>query len=299
VSNTDQSAGVVENVHEQDRKNHNEECEFTDTREIQLQECGRDRWRHRNNAIELGKTERQANHRDDENADQCSAQNAPVIKARYQYKPQQHQDCLRTGQIAERDQGRWMSDHDLGFFECDNSQEEANTCRYGEFQILRNRIDDVLPDRENRNQKKQYARAKHGRQCLLPGVFVGQHNRESEEGVDAHTGRQRDRIVGVKRHNKGAHSCGDTGCNEHRARIHAGLAENDRVDEHDVDHRQESGDACDKFGAGVGALLRKAKISFQCSADLRTGFACCLALFLLGHMEPSPLPAGSSSLTRP
>ena len=120
-------------------------------------------------------------------------------------------------------------------------------------------FDDVLSDPEYRNQEEQHAGAEHGGERLLPGVFVGQHDREGEEGVDAHAGRERDRIIGIERHHQGAHRRGHTGRDEHRARIHPGFAENDRVDEDDVDHRQERGHTGNEFGADVGALLRKAR----------------------------------------
>ena len=136
VGDADQGAGIVEHVHEQDREHHDQECELTDAREIELQKCGRDRWRHRDDAVELGQAERQTDGRDDEDADQRTAQNAPVIEPGYQYEAEQHQDRRRVGQIAERDQSCRMADHDLSLFERDNSQEETDPRRHGKFQIL-------------------------------------------------------------------------------------------------------------------------------------------------------------------
>ena len=124
-------------------------------------------------------------------------------------------------------------------------------------------FDDVLADAEDRDQKEQHAGAEHRGERLLPGVFVGQHHGEGEEGVDAHAGRERDRVIGVERHHHGAHRGGDAGGDEHRALVHAGLAQDRRVDEHDVDHGQERGQAGDEFGADVGALLLEPEILLQ------------------------------------
>ncbi len=144
---------------------------------------------------------------------------------------------MRVGQVSERDQSGRMADDNLGFFERDDSQEQPDTGRHGEFQVLRNCIDDILPNPEHGNQEEQHARAEHRREPLLPSVFECQHHGEREEGVDAHSRRKRDRVVGVKRHDESAHRGGDAGGDKDRTRIHPRLAEDDGVDEHDVDHR--------------------------------------------------------------
>ena len=71
----------------------------------------------------------------------------PVVKAGDQHEAQQHQDRLRIGEVAERDQCGWMVDHHLGFFQRDDPQKKSNTRRHGKLQVLRNCIDDVLPYR--------------------------------------------------------------------------------------------------------------------------------------------------------
>ena len=122
-----------------------------------------------------------------------------------------------------------------------------------------------------RNQKEQHAGAKHGGQRLLPRVFVGEHDREGEKRIDAHPRRERDRIVGIEPHHQGAHGGGYTGGDEYRAGIHSGLAEDDRVDEDDVDHRQKSRHCGNEFGADVRPLLGKAEIPLQDGVYLWSG----------------------------
>ena len=129
-----------------------------------------------------------------------------------------------------------------------------------------------MPYPEHRNQKKQHPRAKHGRQCLLPSIFVSQHDRESEESIDAHAWRERDRIVGVECHNKSADRSGDTRRYEHRAGIHPRLSKDDWIDEHDVDHRQKCSHTRNKFGSNISALLSKPEIAIQCDCDLWLDF---------------------------
>jgi len=124
-----------------------------------------------------------------------------------------------------------------------------------------------LPYWQHRNQKEQHAGAEHGGERLLPGIFVSQYNLEGEECVDTHAGRERNRIIRIKRHHQGADYGGDAGCDEHRALIHSRLAQNDRIDEYDVDHGQKSRYAGDEFGADAGALLRQSEIPLDHGTD--------------------------------
>ncbi len=239
----------------------------------------------------MREAERNADQRDHQDADQRAAHDAPVVERRDQHEAEQHEHRLPVPQVAQGHQRRRMRDHDLGFLERDDAEEQADAGRDRELQVVRDRIDDVLPDAEHRDQKEDHARAEHRRQRLLPAVFVGQHHGEGEEGVDAHAGRERDRIIGVQRHHHRAHRRRHAGGDEHRAGVHAGLAEDRWVDEDDVDHRQERGQAGDEFGADVGALRLEAEIALQRRRGRRiaAGFFapfCCP----LGHFDPPSLP---------
>src|SRR4029450_8321401 len=120
-----------------------------------------------------------------------------------------------------------------------------------------------------RNQKEQHAGAEYGSERLLPGIFVRQYDGEGEERVDAHAGRERNRIIRIERHHQSADGGGDAGCDEHRALVHSGLAENDRIDEHDIDHGQKRRYAGNEFSADISALLRQSEIPPEHGADRR------------------------------
>jgi hypothetical protein len=64
-----------------------------------------------------------------------------------------------------------------------------------------------------------------------------------------------DRIVGVQAHDDGAQRRREAGRNEDRIFWHAGVAEDGRVDENDISHRQEGGHTRDDFGANGGAVF--------------------------------------------
>src|SRR5581483_2731239 len=81
--------------------------------------------------------------------------------------------------------------------------------------------------------------------------------------VQAHAGRERDRIIGVERHHRRRYRRRDAGGDEYRALVHAGIAEDLRVDEHDVDHRQKRGQAGDEFGTQIAARFAQAEHALE------------------------------------
>ena len=209
--------------------------------------------------LNFARPERNADQRDDENADQRAADDAAIIERRDQDQAEQAQDRHRIAQIAERDQRRRRRHHDLRFLERDDAEKQSDAGGDRELQIPRDRIDDVFANAEDRDQKEDHARAEHRGERLLPGVFHRQHDGEGEERVEPHAGRQRDRIIGVERHHQGRDRGGNAGGDEHRALVHAGIAEDLRIDEDDVDHRQKRGQAGDEFGAHIAARLRRGR----------------------------------------
>src|SRR5690606_13092534 len=87
--------------------------------------------------------------------------------------------------------------------------------------------------------------------------------RVSEEGVEAHAGRQRDRQVGVQPHEDAREACDHHGGEQRPVRRHAAIAEHERVDDDDVGHRQEGRDAGDQLGASGRAQLPQLERGLQ------------------------------------
>ena len=124
-------------------------------------------------------------------------------------------------------------------------------------------MDDPFTDLEDRQPEEDQAGEEHRTQRGLPGVTHGQHHGVGEEGVQAHARCQRDRVVGDQTHDRRADGCRQAGGDEHRAVVHAGLGEDARVDEEDVGHRQEGGDAGQDLGAQRGVVRLELKQLFQ------------------------------------
>src|SRR5262249_24692603 len=164
-------------------------------------------------------------------------------------------------EIAEGHQRRGICHHDLGFLQRDDAEKEADAGGDRQFQILRDRIDDVFADVEDRDQEEDHAGTEHAGERLLPAVFVLEHHGEGEERIEPHARCERDRIIGVERHHQGRDGSRDAGRDENRALVHSGTGKDLRVDEHDVDHGEKGRDAGDQFRAHVAAALAQAKIA--------------------------------------
>ena len=159
------------------------------------------------------------------------------------------------GEIAERYQCLALCDDDLRFLQSDDAEEQADACGNCELKIFRNRIDDVFAYPKYRDQEEDHARAEHTSKRLLPAVLVTEHDREGEERIESHPGRQGDRIIRIECHHQGGDRSRDAGGHKHRALVHSGIAEDLRIDEHDVDHGQECGQPCDEFGTNICAVV--------------------------------------------
>ncbi|MNQ71052.1 hypothetical protein D3C85_857090 [compost metagenome] len=90
-----------------------------------------------------------------------------------------------------------------------------------------------------------------------------QHDGVGEERVQSHARCQRNRVVGDQAHDGGADGGCQAGRDKHRALVHAGLAENARVDEQNVGHGQEGRDTGKNLGTHVGVVCLELKQPFQ------------------------------------
>ncbi len=75
-----------------------------------------------------------------------------------------------------------------------------------------------------------------------------------EVSVEAHAGREGDGVVGECSHEDAAEGRAEAGGGGDGGDGHAGLAEDGRVHEDDVGHRDEGGEAGEDLGAPVGAV---------------------------------------------
>ena len=193
------------------------------------------------------------------------------VSATISTKPMQAKDGRPLLEVAEGYQRHRARDHDLGLLQRDDAEEESDAGGDRELEVLRDRVDDIFADAEHRQDEEQNAGAEHGGQGLLPAIFIGQHDCECEESIEPHAGRERDRIVGVERHHQRGHRRRDAGRHEHGTLVHAGIAQDRRVNEDDVDHSQKRGQAGNELGPHIGTVFGKPKCAVKKRSALRHG----------------------------
>ncbi len=250
----DQGAGVVEQVDEQEGEDHADQAHVEGAGDVQLQEGrGQRRW-HRDHPAERRDAQRDRGHGHRQDTDQHGAANLQRLEGDDQEEAQGGEDRRGFAEVAQTHQGGWVIDDDAGVMQGNQRQEQADAGSNGRAQRQRDAVHDPFADAEDRQQEEQHRGEEHRAQRHLPGVAHVQDHGVGEEGVQAHARRQGDRVVGDDAHGHRADGRGQAGGDEERALVHAGLAEDARVDEQDVGHGQEGGDARENLGAHVGVV---------------------------------------------
>ena len=154
--------------------------------------------------------------------------------------------------------------------QADQREEQADSCGDAELEIEWDGVDQPFAQRREGDQKEQEAGEKHDTERELPIAAELRHHGEGEIGVEPHAGRERDGVVGVEPHDGGRERGGKAGRDEHGAVVHAGLLQDRRVDEHDVGHGQEGGEAGAELGGHRGAGGGKAEIAVDGAQEVRS-----------------------------
>ena len=207
---------------------------------------------------------------DSENADHHRTGHAASFQGDDDEEAEHGQQRAGRGEVAEADQGGRVVHHQTGFLEGDQGEEQADAGGDGRAQRQRNAVDDPLADTQHRQGEEQGGGNEHRAEGDLPAVAHVQDHGVGEEGVQAHAGGEGDGIVGDQTHHRRTDGGGQAGGDEHRPLVHAGLAEDGRVDEEDVGHGQEGGQTGQDFGAHRGVMRFELEQLFQHGDPPRT-----------------------------
>ena len=107
--------------------------------------------------------------------------------------------CHRLGNREEGDELR-PCDDDVRVLQADEGDEEADADGDGALQGQRDRIEKRLAHIRHGEHDEDQSLDEHRRQRELPRVAHLPDDRVSEEGVESHRGRQRERQIGERRH---------------------------------------------------------------------------------------------------
>src|SRR5471030_17676 len=249
-----QRAGGVEHLDQEEGQHHIQDADRQRALDVELQQRRADRRRRRHDAVQRVAAEDKAQRRHHDYADQDRALYLQAVQRDDQQEADDGHDGLWLVQVAQLHQRGRTGDDDAGAFQRDQRQEQSYADGDGGAQRRRYAVDDQLAQLQHADQDEQTAGDEYGAQRGLPRYVHAQHDGVGEVSVKAHAGRHRDRVVGVDAHDHRAQRGGQAGGDEDRVARHAGVAEYGGIDEDDVGHRQEGGDAGHYFGANVGAV---------------------------------------------
>ena len=166
-------------------------------------------------------------------------------------------------QIAQRDGGGGAGDDDAGVEQADEGDEKADAARDRRVELVGDGGEEPLANAAEGKQKKDDAGEEDRAERGLPGDAHALDDGVGEVGVEAHAGSERERVVGQRAHQDGAEGGAEAGGGGDGGQRHAGLREDGGVDEDDVRHGDEGGEAGEDLGAPRRVVGREAKVSFQ------------------------------------
>ena len=132
---------------------------------------------------------------------------------------------------------------------------------------MRNGGDEALANASEGEGEKDEAGEKDGAECRLPRDAHSEDDGVGEVGVETHAGREGEGIVGERSHENAAEGRAETGGGCDGGERHAGFAEERRVHEDDVRHRDEGRKTCEDLCAPVSCVGGEAEVVLQASAD--------------------------------
>ena len=160
----------------------------------------------------------------------------------------EHDFGAREG--AEAEEGAFVCDDDACALQGNDGDEQTDTGGDAELQVLRDAVDDLLTELEERHQDEDTTLDKDRRQGDGPGVRdvfqFTETDREGKVSVEAEAGGQGDRVVRDECHQERSESRCESGGNKDAVRVHD-VAEDARVDRQDVGHGEERGQTGDDF----------------------------------------------------
>ena len=255
MGDADQGAGVVEHVDEEECEDDGDQADLQRLGDIELQKHRRDGRRQRDDAAELAQAERHAGDRCRKDADQDRARNASGIERPHQDEPERGQQHGRRFEVAECHQRCRVRLDDARALQPDDRQEQADARGDRHLEAPRDRVDHPFADGREAHDQEQDAREEHGAECRLPAVAEPLDDAVGEVCVEAHARRERHGVVGVEPHECGGESRGEAGGDEGGPPVHPCVRKDRRVDEDDVGHGHEGGQAGHKLGPDAGAVL--------------------------------------------
>ncbi|MCY1520690.1 hypothetical protein D9M68_554730 [compost metagenome] len=258
-------------MHEEEGQDHADHGHVEGAGDVHRHEGRRQARRHGEHPAELDDAQGDAGHGDGEDADQDAAEHAAVFQHRDHQEADGGEQRAGAGEVAQVHQGGGTGDHDAGGLQADQPEEQPDPGAHGEAQAHRNAVEQPFAHPREGQDHEGDAGDEHRAQRDLPAVVHGLDHGVGEEGVEAHARCKPHRPVGVQPHEEAAQRRGQAGGDEGGAVVDAGVGHDVRVDEDDVGHGDEGGQAGGQFRLHRGAVLAELEQAFEQAAGGGSG----------------------------
>jgi len=170
-------------------------------------------------------------------------------------------------EVAEGDGGGWAGYDDAGVAEADEGDKEADASADSGVELVRDGGDEALADAGEGEREEDDAGEEDGSEGGGPGDAHAFDDGIGEVGIEAHARCEGEWVVGGRSHEDAAEGGAEAGGGGDGGERHAGFREDGRVDEDDVGHRDEGGQASEDLGAPIGGVCSEAEVVLETGAD--------------------------------
>ena len=213
--------------------------------------------------VQCTRCERPGQGRDREHADEDGAFYLAEFEGHHEKKAEERQIRRGIADVAHADQGVGIANDEAGMLKTDEGDEEADAAGDRRIKLVGNGAENHLADADRGDGQENDAGKKHRAEGRLPRHVHLDADGVSEIGVQAHAGGERDGVAGDDAHQYGAEGRGEAGGGGDGGQGNSGVGQDGRIDQHDVGHGQEGGDAGQNLGAPVGSEAGKFKVGFE------------------------------------
>jgi hypothetical protein len=175
-------------------------------------------------------------------------------------------------QVAQSEGGGGAGDDESGVEQADEGDEEADSAGDRGVELVGDGGQQALADAAEGEQKKENSGEEDRAESGLPGDAHALDDGVGEVGVEAHAGGESERVVGQRSHQDGAEGRAEAGGGGDGGQRHPGGGEDGWVDEDDVRHGDEGGEAGENLDAPGGVVGGEAEVLFE-SSEHRMGAA--------------------------
>jgi hypothetical protein len=243
LPHSDERADGIEEREEEENKHDRQHAWSERSPDIELHEGGCQRGRTARESFNVNDTE-QGPHR---GRSQYSPKERAGDPSRHQDRGERHRhnrdDRRRRMEVTERHECAGRRHDEPAPLESNRGDEEADAGRDRVLQGRGNRRDQALAQAYARRDREQHPCEGHAAKRNAPRHFHPDDDRVGKEEVVPHRGCDRNRIVREQRHQRRREGRRQARCGQHSAEIHAGRAQNGRLDKNNVRHCKERGDA--------------------------------------------------------